>query len=117
MRHWLYITRCAGFAYYKIGIAKNPWNRLSGMQTACPFELKLFKLQEYPTEREARGAEKQLHKELKEYLYRGEWHKLTEAQAESIEMPRIKELKKRPHRTHLTCWGKSKLGIFNWAGN
>jgi hypothetical protein len=67
---YLYAIRGGGFI--KIGIADHPERRLAELQTACPYDLKLFHTAAiyYCYSRE---AETYAHKQLKKYHVRGEW--------------------------------------------
>ena len=65
----IYFIQCGKNGPIKIGYTdKDPKERLSQLQTACPYELKLlwvYKDDDY--------SEKQIHEELKHEHIRGEW--------------------------------------------
>lgn len=68
---YVYLIKCIGFDYYKIGISKNdPNNRLSCLQSGCPFELAFEHVSYTPSYRE---LEVQLHAKYKDKRVRGEW--------------------------------------------
>jgi len=56
--------------FVKIGVAKNPWDRLKGLQTANPHNLSLELLILGDIE-----IERLMHKLLKKHHHRGEWFK------------------------------------------
>lgn len=37
---YIYMVRCVGFDYYKIGRAQDATKRISTIQTGCPFEIR-----------------------------------------------------------------------------
>jgi hypothetical protein len=57
----------------KIGISKNPWVRLSTLQTACPFKVTCFMLFGPFNREEARWHEKSLHEAYAKERAHGEW--------------------------------------------
>jgi len=59
----------------KIGIAKDPKQRLTNLQVSCPFELRLKKT---ATPTDAQEVEKYLHSRFKKYHMRGEWFDIPE---------------------------------------
>lgn len=67
----------------KIGITKDPRERLENLQTGTPFKLKIRKTQE--TE-DATEVEKFLHKKFKRYRIQGEWFDLPPGQRD-FEIP------------------------------
>lgn len=71
---YVYLIHCKGTNYYKIGVSKLPTqNRLSNLQSGCPFELEMLHIQHcwnYYV------IEKQIHKILKEKNIRGEWFEI-----------------------------------------
>lgn len=72
---YVYIIHCKDTSYYKIGISKNtPSNRLSNLQSGCPFELEMI----YIKYCDHYGLlERQLHQRYYKYKIRGEWFDLT----------------------------------------
>jgi len=60
-------------AYIKIGRALDPWSRLSGMQSCCPYKLVLVRV--LPVNQNVAAQEKRLHERFKEYHLRGEWYR------------------------------------------
>ena len=66
----IYVVVDSERKYAKVGIARNVQNRFAGLQTACPLELKLFKV--YPCTY-ARLREAKIHESLQQLHIRGEW--------------------------------------------
>jgi hypothetical protein len=81
----VYIVQCVGTTYFKIGKALNIDNRLSALQTGCPFELRVVSFIETDLNTE---VEKHLHQKYSNNNFRGEWFHLGK-----IELQEIKELK------------------------
>lgn len=54
----------------KIGIAKNPKQRLSNLQISCPYHLTLYKTK---NPHDAEAVEEYLHNRFNKYHMRGEW--------------------------------------------
>ncbi|WP_394224489.1 GIY-YIG nuclease family protein [Alteromonas gracilis] len=77
----LYVIRCDGTNYYKIGIANDVVSRLRNHQTGCPFKLKeIFHVESDLGDYQAREIvylEKFLHRCFKKQKVRGEWFELT----------------------------------------
>jgi hypothetical protein len=78
---YIYIIRCIDTDYRKIGIANNPHERLSELQTGCPFELKIERLYTY---KQARKLEQLLHSALAIHNVRGEWFNISIEDVDSI---------------------------------
>jgi len=69
---YIYILHIKGFPYYKIGISMNVPSRKKAIQTLVPFDIdtiRTINIEGY------RDIEKEIHNELKQYLYKGEWFK------------------------------------------
>lgn len=64
-------------ATVKIGISSDVRGRITCLQTAMPFELKLLGWVAYPSTSMARDAERKLHKKLRLKRLQGEWFRLT----------------------------------------
>jgi hypothetical protein len=78
---FVYLIRLQKTQIYKIGKADDPERRLSGLQTANPFELNLlysFKADNVFV------AERELHRVLDHIRMGGEWFKLLPKQREKI---------------------------------
>lgn len=72
---YVYIVHCKGSDLYKIGISKSkPNNRLSNLQSGCPFELDMIHIglcDHYGL------LESEIHKRYSKHRVRGEWFKLS----------------------------------------
>lgn len=69
---YIYLLHLEGFDFYKIGISQCVPSRKKAIQTLVPFEIKTVKtiyIEGY------KDIEKNIHKALKEYKYKGEWFK------------------------------------------
>lgn len=84
MDGYLYLVRCVGFPYYKIGITTcNPLTRLGGIQTGCPFKVEI----EWAIQVSGiKGEEKGLHECYSDKHVRGEWYNLTGEDIECIKL-------------------------------
>lgn len=69
----LYVLTTTDLKYMKIGIAKNVKQRMSNIQSGCPFNLSLYLAAHIPNTRE---VEIYLHGYFKEKNTRGEWFSL-----------------------------------------
>jgi hypothetical protein len=71
---YVYVIKCDGWNYYKIGISKStPRNRLSNLQSGCPFNLDYITIvhcAHYSL------VESEVHKMLRSKNIRGEWFEL-----------------------------------------
>lgn len=65
----------------KIGIATNINFRISELQTANPFTLKLIASRDFSSKQEARKYESSLHKLYRPQRVNGEWFQLADADA------------------------------------
>lgn len=66
----------------KIGVAGDPAARAKDIQTACPFEIALFRSWRLPiSDRDVFMFERQLHELLAEHRLQGEWFDLSPEQA------------------------------------
>ena len=73
---YLYLVRCKGFDFYKIGISKiAAAHRLASLQTGCPFELEILHVG-YAIG--YKSIEVLLHNKYRQYSERGEWFKLND---------------------------------------
>ena len=73
---YLYLVRCKGFDFYKIGISKiSIEHRLSSLQTGCPFDLEVLHVG-YAIG--YKSIEVLLHNKYRQYSERGEWFKLND---------------------------------------
>lgn len=70
----IYLIKCTEDSNYKIGVSKNPTERLRTHQTSNPFQLKLVGI--YETER-AFQIEKILHRRYSYAKKEGEWFDLS----------------------------------------
>lgn len=70
-KYYVYLVGCVDF--YKIGKAKNPKTRLSGLQVGCPYPLKILALKPLKTAYDAMDYETMMHIKFKEYHHQGEW--------------------------------------------
>lgn len=71
----VYIIHDIDSDIYKIGISKNIKTRLSNLDTSNPHNLKIYKTYKL---KNAKGMEKQLHKQYEHLNVKGEWFKLSE---------------------------------------
>lgn len=87
-------AECGDVTYYKIGFAKNPNSRLSGVQTGCPVKVELV----WATNG-CRAVEKKTHYILQKFKSNGEWFccSLIEAQ-EAIGLAKGKD---RIYKKHI----------------
>jgi hypothetical protein len=72
---YLYIINAIGTDYYKIGMSNRVENRLQGLQTSSPFQLKIIKKFVCVNKR---LVEKSIHAYLKNKKIRSEWFELLE---------------------------------------
>ena len=79
MEYYIYLIRQGDSNYYKIGMSKNPKNRLKDFQVASPQKLTLKHISECENA-EPNQQEASLHKKFKEYHVRGEWYRFNENQ-------------------------------------
>lgn len=78
----LYVIRCEGTRWVKIGRSKNAvQSRLSSMQSGCPLKLELVAIIEAPKHK---NAEVQMHEKYKHRRGIGEWFEIHES-----EMPEL----------------------------
>lgn len=57
----------------KVGVSANPWSRASGLQTGCPFELKVLHAQEMRDRAHALDHERHFHAVYETHKLVGEW--------------------------------------------
>ena len=68
---YVYLVKCDGFDYYKIGISKvGVAHRLSNIQSGCPFDLHVLHTGYSPR---YRRIESLLHNKYRKHNKRGEW--------------------------------------------
>jgi predicted GIY-YIG superfamily endonuclease len=60
----------------KIGIASNPWSRLTELQTGCPFRLNLLHARRVSSRDIAIAYERNVHETYAECRLMGEWFKI-----------------------------------------
>lgn len=79
---YLYLVRCVGSDYYKIGISTlTPVNRLCQLQVGCPYKLEMCHVFADPS---AYQLEQQIHLELKHCHVRGEWYELKPLEVQAL---------------------------------
>jgi len=69
---YVYLLHLVGFDFYKIGVSRHVPTRVKQLNTLVPFDihtLKVINIENY------RDIEKQMHKSLDKYRYKGEWFK------------------------------------------
>jgi|SRR4051794_10521907 hypothetical protein len=80
---YIYIITVAGtLTLVKIGISKDPWQRLKDLQTGNPFELVLFAVARVGTYATARALELAVHVTLAPFRLVGEWFNVTPEHAQ-----------------------------------
>ena len=68
----VYIVQCGNMPYYKVGVTQGqPSERVSSLQTGCPFELRLI---EAFFSYNAEGLEKTIQESFDLNRVRGEWY-------------------------------------------
>lgn len=79
---YVYFIKESAMGKVKIGFTEtSPYKRIASLQTSCPQDLNLFALIESEN---AMKLEKQIHKELKDFLFRLEWYSLTDNEIDSV---------------------------------
>lgn len=73
----------------KIGVSRNPSERLVGLQTGCPFPLKLHGHWMVENTR-IYAVERTIHSALEPYRAQGEWFSLTPKEAAKLTWPILK---------------------------
>lgn len=68
----------------KIGLSKDPGNRLAQLQTGSPVRLKLLGVVECRDGNHALAVEREAHRVFEKQRRRGEWFKLSKGQMKSI---------------------------------
>lgn len=85
----IYAMGCSG--HIKFGISNSPKQRLSTLQVAVPFEVKLLS-QSAPMERDhALSLERVIHGSLAQYHARGEWFRSAPKTLAAVELLREKQ--------------------------
>ena len=94
----VYVLACNDFKYLKIGMTKNLKQRMSNLQSGCPFDLFLFLTIRTNQPRE---VETYLHNELSRFRVRGEWYSLNDEQLLFLEkFSRNRNLETRKGANH-----------------
>ena len=78
---YLYLIRCGD--YYKIGITQNIEQRLSSFKTSIPFDIELVLKEKFNYIYKSK-IERELHKEFKHKLHKGEWYNLDKGDIDKI---------------------------------
>lgn len=103
----VYIIECMG--YVKIGVARNPLQRLSDINTCVPIRAELRFSREFDDSLIAHYVESSLHRIFRKCRCNGEWFDLTPLEAwdalRKAKPPRLKDRTAR-HGT-LQRWGSS----------
>ena len=90
---YVYIIKCKNTDLYKIGVSKaEPNNRLSNLQSGCPYELvfdSVYYCNHYGL------LEREIHKRYSKQRYRGEWFKLNESQLLCVKSELAEQSKKQ----------------------
>lgn len=81
---FVYIIRCEGSNYYKIGTAYEPRQRLDELQTGCPYLLSIYSWVLYEKSFNSKGAESIVHSEFMVHRIRGEWFECDESLIEEV---------------------------------
>ena len=77
MKTALYLIGWSDGHPLKIGMTGNLNKRLSGLQTSCPYRLRVFGTRWYPSRSVAKLAEALMHSGLKHKRLEGEWFDVT----------------------------------------
>lgn len=77
----VYVLATPNFEFIKIGISRSFKQRISNIQTACPFELTVWQIIRTPI---AAEIEMHLHKAMAHCHARGEWFKPSEADLDAL---------------------------------
>ena len=78
----VYVLNTKGFEFVKIGFAKNLKQRMSNIQSGCPYEINLFTCAHAPNYRE---VEKYLHNYFSGFNSYGEWFSLDGDQLDCLQ--------------------------------
>ena len=81
---YVYLIRCSGSTFYKIGVANDVGDRMANLQSGCPYLLELIMTCGFHTKTAAIGAEQAAHRNMAKYRMHGEWFDLPDALAESV---------------------------------
>lgn len=95
----------------KIGVADDPYARLSALQVGCPDELVLHHFVKVPCDI-ARRLERACHERLSEYSRRGEWFNIDKARAVEV----LEELK-RQHLMDYQCQMRGSGDLLDQLGS
>lgn len=86
---YVYLIRCSGSTYYKIGVANDVGDRMAGLQTGCPYELVLIMTCGFETRTAATTAEAGVHRNLAKHRMHGEWFDLPKDVADLVQRDMI----------------------------
>ena len=109
-KYFVYVLECKGI--YKIGMTDHMKKRLSGINTASPFDIALIKVYEFETRQKANDFENHLHRTFKGKRLRNgitgefkEWFTIDALDLDIIEAEhaRVKEIKKGIINERLTA--------------
>jgi hypothetical protein len=110
MAHFVYIVSSTRH-YFKVGVARNPEQRLASLQTGNPEALHIEALIKCPSEKAAYGLESVLHRRFVRRHMRNEWFKFSKTKS------RIKKEREKVYNTILTVVQNpiySKFVITKW---
>lgn len=79
---FVYIIKGYG-RWYKIGVSREPKNRLKQLQTACPFKLEIVKT---ISTHKATTLEMDIHERFIDRRGEGEWFRLTESDLKELDV-------------------------------
>lgn len=86
---YVYFIACDDANAVKIGITRDPQERLAALQAGCPLQLRLAALiQTEPDTRQAADLEKQLHAAFRAWRIHGEWFIFADSVREYCEIVR-----------------------------
>lgn len=98
----MYVYIIQSQKYFKIGITKNPKQRLKTFQkTLMPYDFNIIALKECQEE-QCRVLEKEIHKKYNKYNYRGEWFVIDEKILNEIIILFSFKYIKQPNFSHKT---------------
>lgn len=93
MKTAVYIIGWADGSPLKIGLAQNVKKRLAGIQTGCPYKLKVIGVRWFKNRADAKLAEALLHAELQDHRLEGEWFAVSIDQAKAAAIESLGERK------------------------
>ena len=77
----IYLVRCDGEKYYKIGVSRNLLKRITDIEHDCPFYIVLLFWAYTP---DPFQVERDLHTQYANKRIKGEWYRLTRKDVEDI---------------------------------